>query len=123
MGLRVAAGAMACRGGDSGAGLAAGADPPESSPPLGAAFVLRVSPGSLTSFRSVKLEAGECRAVHMFVSLRYMGGALNKMELRDGLILEQNSCKNKAKRKSWGSYEAVLLLLLRVPSQRLGTQR
>lgn len=93
----MAAGAMACQGGDSGTGLVAGADPPESSPPLGAAFVLRVSPGSLTSFRLVKLQAGECWAVYMFVSLRYLGGALYKMELHDVLILEQNSCKNKAK--------------------------
>lgn len=48
---------------------------PASSPPLGSTFVLLVSPDDLTSFRLVRLWAGECFAVCVCFSA-LSGGAL-----------------------------------------------
>lgn len=67
---------------------------PGSSPPLGSACVLLVCPDDLTSFRLVRLWAGECFAVCVCFSA-LSGGALNKIRLHYVLILEQNCCKNK----------------------------
>lgn len=67
---------MGCWGRDGVGGPVACYHLLESSPPLGSTFVLLVSPDDLTSFRLVRLWAGECFAVCVCFSA-LSGGALN----------------------------------------------
>lgn len=56
-------------------------------------------PVSLNSLLQVAQAVGRCVLCRVvFVSLRYLGGALNKVQLHDLLILELSSFKKKKKK-------------------------